>query len=185
MGAGERGEAAVNQTTLERTSDSEIVIRRTFNGPPRIVFDAWTRPALVERWWAPASRGVTVVSCQADVREGGAWRYVLHHQAHGELPFSGTYREVTPPSRLVYTEIFEPGRTAPDEGGHAVVTVTFDERDGKTDVTSRSRFPSKAVLEMVLASGMESGMRETMDQLDALVASLDVPVAPGITGTTT
>ena len=161
----------MNETTMERTSGRELVIKRAFNGPARIVFDAWTRPELVRRWWAPQSRGVSLVSCEADVRAGGWYRYVMRHDAHGEMAFSGKYREVTPVSRLVYTEVFEPTASGSDEEG-AIVTVTFDDRDGKTHVVSHSLFPSADVLDAVIATGMEGGMRESMDQLDALVASL-------------
>jgi uncharacterized protein YndB with AHSA1/START domain len=162
-----------NQTSMELVGDREIVIARTFNGPARIVFDAWTRPELVRRWWAPKSRHVSMASCDADVRVGGTYRYVLRFDAGKEFAFSGKYREVTPPLRLVYTEIFEPtaaGASPDDEG--VVVTVTFDERDGKTHMVSRSLCPSKEVRDTIIASGMEHGMRETMDLLDELVASL-------------
>jgi uncharacterized protein YndB with AHSA1/START domain len=162
-----------NQTSMELVGDREIVISRTFNGPPRIVFDAWTRPELVRRWWAPKSRRVSMASCEADVRVGGTYRYVLRLDAGNEFAFSGKYREVTPPSRLVYTEIFEPtaaGANPDDEG--VVVTVTFDERDGRTHMVSRSLCPSKEVRDTIIASGMEHGMRETMDLLDQLVAVL-------------
>jgi uncharacterized protein YndB with AHSA1/START domain len=174
MVARNAGESAVakNQTTMDRTSDRELVITRMFNAPPRIVFDAWTRPELVRRWWAPRSRAVSIVSCDAEVRVGGTYRYVLQHADHGEFAFSGKYREVTPPSRLVYTEIFEPAGQAADHTDGAINTVTFEERDGKTYLVSHSLFPSKDVLDTVLATGMEGGMRETMDQLDELVASL-------------
>jgi uncharacterized protein YndB with AHSA1/START domain len=165
-------DATMNQTTMDRTSDRELVITRTFNAPPRIVFDAWTKAELVRRWWAPKSRSVTIVSCDADVRVGGKYRYVLKHAAHGEFAFSGQYREVTPHSRLIYTEIFEPAGRGADEEGGAIITVTFEERDGKTYLVSHSLFPSKDVLDTVLATGMEGGMRETMDQLDELVPSL-------------
>ena len=161
-----------NQTTMDRTSDRELVITRTFNAPPRIVFDAWTKAELVRRWWAPKSRAVAIASCDADVRVGGKYRYVLRHDDHGQFAFSGKYSEVTPHSRLVYTEIFEPAGQAADDGDGAIITVTFEERDGKTHLVSRSLFPSKDVLDTVLATGMEGGMRETMDQLDELVASL-------------
>ena len=160
--------AEMNQTTMEIAGDREIVISRTFNGPARIVFEAYTNADLVKRWWAPRSLGVSIVSCEADVRVGGKYRYVLK-PPHGDIfAFSGTYRELTPSSRLVYTQIFEPMA----DGGEAIITVTFDERNGKTHMVSTESYPSKEVREMVLASGMETGMRETMDQLDELVASL-------------
>jgi uncharacterized protein YndB with AHSA1/START domain len=170
----ERSDArSMNRTSMELEGDREIVIARTFNGPARIVFDAWTRPELVRRWWAPKSRRVSMASCEADVRVGGSYRYVLRLDAGKEFAFSGKYREVTPPSRLVYTEIFEPtaaGADPTDEG--VLVTVTFDEREGKTHMVSRSLCPSKEVRDSIIASGMEHGMRETMDALDELVASL-------------
>jgi uncharacterized protein YndB with AHSA1/START domain len=164
--------ALVNETTLEVPSDREILITRTFNGPARIVFDAWTRPELVERWWAPKSLGVAVVRCVADVFAGGTYRYVLKHSGR-EFAFSGRYLEVTPPSRLVYTQIYEPtaaGAPPDDEG--IVVTVTFAEQDGRTRVVSRSMCPSQEVRDGILASGMERGMRETMEQLEELIATL-------------
>lgn len=167
-------EAAVkNETTLTLEGDRTIVISRTFNGPARVVFDAWTRPELVERWWAPGSRA-SIVSVEADVRVGGAYRYVLQPKKGQRFAFSGKYREVSAPMRLVYTVFFEPtaeGLVVP-ESEAAVTTVTFEERDGKTHLVSREMYPSKEVRDMVLATGMEPGMREAMDQLDELVASL-------------
>jgi uncharacterized protein YndB with AHSA1/START domain len=163
----------MNATSMELRSDREIVIARTFNGPARIVFEAWTRPELVSRWWAPKSRGVTIVSCDAVVRAGGYYRYVLDVRGRHQIAFSGKYTEVTPPSRLVYTQIFEPAAGGATEGDdELIITVTFDERDGKTLVVSHSLCPSKDVRDAIIASGMEHGMRETMDQLDELVASL-------------
>ena len=170
----ERSEGALmNHTTMELEGDREIVIRRTFNGPARIVFDAWTKPELVRRWWAPRSRAVSLVACDATVQVGGQYRYVLQLRSGQHIAFSGTYTEVTPPTRLVYTEIFEPTAAGakPDETG-IVITVTFDERDGKTHLVSRSICPSAEVRDTILASGMEHGMRETMDQLEELVGSL-------------
>ena len=169
MAARKESEAVpMNRTSMELVDDREIVITRTFNGPARIVFDAWTKPELVKRWWAPKSRGVTVVGCDADVRVGGNYRYVLRPAQGDEIAFSGKYTEVTPHSRLVYTQIFEPMADA----GELTITVTFDEHDGKTRLVSREMYPSKEVRDIVLATDMEHGMRETMDQLDELVASL-------------
>jgi uncharacterized protein YndB with AHSA1/START domain len=157
-----------NRTSMDIESDRALVISRTFNGPAQIVFDAWTQPELVKRWWAPKSHGVSVAVCDADIRVGGNYRYVLRRDTGEEFAFSGTYNEVTPYSRLVYTNVFEPMRSA----GEVIVTVTFEERDGKTHLIAHELYPSKVVLERTLASGMEQGMRETMDQLDELVASL-------------
>lgn len=166
--------AVMNQTSMELKGDREIVIARTFNGPPRIVFDAWTRPELVRRWWAPDSRRVVVTACDADLRAGGTYRYVLRLEKTGhQFAFSGRYTEVTPHSRLVYTELFEPDAGGANPGDiPLIVTVTFTGRDGKTDLVSHSLCPSPEVRDAILASGMEHGMRETMDQLDLLVASL-------------
>lgn len=168
-----REAGAMNQTSLELPSDREILITRAFNGPAAIVFDAWTRPELVTRWWAPKSLGVSMVDCSADVRVGGSYRYVLRHRTGNEMAFSGKYIEVTPPSRLVYTQIFDPTASGPQPGDAEItITVTFDEHDGKTHVASRTLCPSKELRDTIIASGMEHGMRETMDLLEELVASL-------------
>lgn len=168
MAANGRNEP-MGKTTLERTSDTELVITRVFRAPPRIVFDAWNRADFVKRWWAPKSRGVTVVECSADVRAGGAYRYVLGREAE-RMAFFGTYREVVRPSTLVYTQGFEPvlGHPMP---GEAVIRIDFQDKGESTLLVSREAYPSKDVLDGVIASGMESGMRETMDQLDELVAA--------------
>jgi uncharacterized protein YndB with AHSA1/START domain len=157
----------MNRTSMERTSDREIVITRTFRAPADIVFDAWTKPELVRRWWAPRSRGVTLVQCDANVRPGGAYRYLLARGSSESFAFSGKYVEIARPTRLVYTQIFE---AFPD--GEAVVTVSFEERDGSSTLVAHELYPSKEALDRALTSGMEDGMRETMDQLDELVASL-------------
>jgi len=163
----------MNQTSMDLEGDREIVIARTFNGPARIVFDAWTKPELVKRWWAPRSHQVSVVACDAEVRVGGGYRYVLRLDTGSEFAFSGKYTEVTPHSRLVYTQIFEPTASGANPGDdEVIITVTFEGHDGKTHLVSRSLCPSKEVRDTIIASGMEHGMRETMEQLDELVASL-------------
>ena len=174
MGAGKsRDTAPAERTTLRLEGDLEIVIARTFNAPARLVFDAWTKPELVRRWWAPRMLGDSVVSCDADVRVGGHYRYVVRSATGDEYAFSGRYSEVTPPARVTYTQMFEPTASGPGPGDTAlIVTVTFDEREGKTELVSRSLCPSKAVRDMILESGMEQGMRETMDQLEELVGTL-------------
>jgi uncharacterized protein YndB with AHSA1/START domain len=162
-----------NQTTLELQGDREIVITRTFNGPPRIVFDAWTKPEHVMRWWAPKGLGTAMISVDADVRAGGHYRYVFRHRTGATLGFSGKYVEVTPPSRLVYTQLFEPTAGGAQPGDpEVVITVTFEERNGKTHLVSSSLCPTREIRDAIIATGMEKGMRETMDQLDELVAEL-------------
>ncbi len=160
--------AAANRTTVERTSDRELVVTRTFNGGARIVFEAWTKPELLKRWWAPKSLGVSLFTCEADVRVGGTYRYVFGRDAKQTMAFSGTYTEVTPHTRLVWTQVFESMRAA----GEAIITATFDERDGKTQLVVHQLYPSKEALDGAIASGMERGMRETYEQLEDLVAKL-------------
>lgn len=174
MGAGKgRDTAPAERTTLRLQGDREIVIARTFHAPARLVFDAWTKPELVRHWWAPRMLGDSIVSCDADVRVGGHYRYVVRSATGDEYAFSGRYSEVTPHARVAYTQMFEPTASGPGPGDAAlIVTVTFDEREGRTELVSRSLCPSKAVRDMILASGMEQGMRETMDQLEELVGSL-------------
>jgi uncharacterized protein YndB with AHSA1/START domain len=157
----------VNRTTVERRSDRELVLTRTINGPARIVFEAWTKPEYLKRWWAPRSLGVKLFSCEADARIGGSYRFVFGREESQAMAFSGTYREVTPYSRIVCTQINEPMRSA----GEAIVTTTFDEQDGKTQLVLSVLYPSKESLDAAMASGMERGMRETYEQLEELVAS--------------
>jgi uncharacterized protein YndB with AHSA1/START domain len=157
-----------NRTTVERTSDRELVVSRTFDGPARIVFDVWTRPELLKRWWAPRSLGVSLFSCEVDLRAGGRYRYVFGRDPKAPMAFSGTFTEVTPCSRVVSTQVFEPMRAA----GEAVVTATFEEHGGKTRLVLHQLYPSKESLDGAVGSGMERGMLETFDQLEGLVATL-------------
>jgi uncharacterized protein YndB with AHSA1/START domain len=153
-----------NPTTAERRSERELVVTRTFNGPARIVFEAWTKPELFQRWWVPKSHGLALLSCEQDVRVGGKYRLVFSHPAAPQpMEFFGTYLEVIPHSRLVWTN---------DEGGEpgAVTTVTFDERGGKTHLVMHDLYPSKEALDAAIASGSTSGMDETFDQLAELLA---------------
>ena len=153
-------ETEKNRMTVERKSEREVVVTRTINGPARLVFEAFTQPELLRRWWVPKSFGVSLLSCEMDVRPGGRYRLVFGPGRE----FYGTYIEVTPYSRLVWTN--EEG----EEGG-AVTTVTFEEQGGTTLLTMHDLYPSKEALDAAI-SGMEGGMSETLDQLDELVASL-------------
>ena len=157
-----------NETIVERTSDRELVVRRTFNAPARIVFDAWTKPELLKRWWAPKSFGVSLFECEQDLRVGGTYRFAFGRDPGNPEVFSGRYLEVNPPSRVVLTQLYERMRDA----GEVVVTATFEESKDRTLLTLRQLFPSKEALEGALASGMERGMRVTLDQLDELVVSM-------------
>jgi uncharacterized protein YndB with AHSA1/START domain len=152
-----------SRTTVERKSERELVVTRTFDGPARIVFEAWTRPELLERWWAPKSTGLSLLSCEADVRVGGTYRFVFGHGAGEPMAFYGRYLEVIPHSRLVWTN---------EEGGDggAVTTVTFEEKGGKTLVAVHELHPSKEALDVGIAFG--EGLRETFEQLDELLVAL-------------
>jgi len=147
-------------TTLTTPSDREIVITRVFNAPPRLVFEAWTRPEHVRHWYG--TKDLTLVTCQIDLRPGGAYRYELRDASGQEYAFSGVYREVVPYSRLIYTDSFEgmPGH-------EALVTLTLEEDDGKTRLVSRSLYQTVQVRDAHIRSGMEQGMRETFSRLDA------------------
>ena len=156
-----------NRTTVERKSERELVITRTFNGPARLVFEAWTKPELLKLWWAPKSMGMSLFSCEADVRVGGGYRFVFgleaSHEASKSMAFFGRYIEVTPHSRLVWTN---------EEGGGeaAVTTVTFEEKGGKTLLVLHDLYPSKEALDEGIGFG--EGLRETFEQLDELLVTL-------------
>jgi len=165
--AGNEGSETTGRTSMERTSDTELVWTRSFRAPARIVFDAYTKPEHVRRWWAPASRGVTLLQCDADVRAGGTYRYVLGAGTQEIAAFSGRYVEVERPTRLVYTQVFEAF-----PGAEAVVTVSFEEKGGVTKLVAHERYPSKEALDGAVAAGMEEGARESFEQLDRVVASL-------------
>ena len=158
-----------NRTTVERTSDRELVATRTVDGPARIVFEAWTKPELIMRWWAPTSFGISFLSCETDVRTGGSYRFVFGHPASEQpMAFFGRYIEVIPPSRLVWTN--EEG----EEG--AVTTVTFEEKDGKTLVVVHDLYPSKEALDGAMASGSTGAWPEQFEQLDDLLTTLGASV---------
>jgi uncharacterized protein YndB with AHSA1/START domain len=158
-----------SRTTVERTSDRELVATRTFDGPARIVFEAWTKPELIMRWWAPKAFGITFLSCETDARTGGSYRYVFGHPASEQpMAFFGRYIEVTPPSRLVWTN--------EEEEGGAVTTATFEEKDGKTLVVVHDLYPSKEALDAAIASGSTGAWPEQFEQLDDLLTTLGASV---------
>ena len=156
-----------NTTTVERTSDREIIVTRTFNGPAHIVFEAWTKPELLKRWWTPESFGISFVSCEADVRTGGTYRFVFSHPpAEQPMAFFGRYIEVAPPLRIVWTN-----EESPDG---PISTVTFEERNGKTFLVLSELYPSKQALDDAIASGSTgtSGASEQFEQLDGLLVTI-------------
>ena len=154
-----------NPTTTERTSDRELVVTRTVNGPARIAFEAWTKPELFKRWWVPKSMGMSLLSCEMDVRVGGTYRLEF---APDGMAFFGRYLEVTPHSRLVWTN---------DEGGDGgpVTTVTFEEKGSKTLLVLHELYPSKEALDAA-GTGAADAMVETFAQLDELLVTLGASV---------
>jgi uncharacterized protein YndB with AHSA1/START domain len=153
-----------NRTTVERRSERELVVTRTFNAPARIVFEAWTTPELFKQWWVPKSMGMFLRSCEMDVRAGGKYRLVFGHDASKPDEFFGRYLEVTPYSRLVWTN---------EEGGDAgpITTVTFEEKDGKTLLVLHELHPSKEALDAA-GTGAADALVETFEQLDELLVTL-------------
>lgn len=148
------------RTKVERKSDFELVVTRTLNAPARLVYEAWTNAELFKRWWVPKSYGLNLLSCELDVRVGGQYHLVFQHE-DSTMEFFGTYLEVTPNSRLVWTN---------DEGdeGQTITTVTFEESEGKTLLVVHDRYPSKEAVD----SGSTGAMPEVLDQLDELLAEL-------------
>ena len=156
-----------NRTTVERRSEREVVVTRTFNAPARIVFEAWTKPELIKRWWVPKSMGMSLLSCEMDVRAGGKYRFVFRQDAAEPMAFFGRYIEVTPYSRLVWTN-------EESEDG-AVTTVTFEEQDGKTLLVMHELYPSKEALDAA-GTGAADATVETFAQLDELLVTLGASV---------
>ena len=159
-------DAMKHPTTVERTSARELVVTRTFNAPPHIVFEAWARPELLQRWWVPKSFGMTFVSCEADVRTGGTYRFVFSHPAFDQpVAFFGRYIDVVPNSRIVWTN--------EESADGAVTTVTFEEQDGRTLLVLRELYPSEQALDDAIATGSTgtSGAGEQFELLDELLVT--------------
>ena len=152
-----------NRTTVEVNAERELVVTRMFNGPARLVFEAWTRPELLKQWWVPKSMGMTLLSLDADVRTGGRYRLVFRH-GESTMEFFGKYVEVTPHSRLVWSN---------EEGGDSgsVTTVTFEEKNGKTELTLTERYPTKQAADEAL-EGSAAALPEQFAELDELLAKL-------------
>jgi uncharacterized protein YndB with AHSA1/START domain len=153
-----------NDTKVERTSDRELVVTRVFNGPQRIVYEAWTQPELFTQWWVPESAGLTLLACEMNVRVPGGYRLVFAGNPE-PIAFFGKYLEVTPPSRLSWSNDESP------EG--AITTVTFEDRGSQTLVVVRDLYPSREVLDAAIASGSTGAFPEAFEQLDELLLSLN------------
>lgn len=154
--------AEVNRTVVERKSDRELVVTRTFNAPARIVFEAWSKAELFRRWWVPKAMSSSLLSCDIDMRAGGGYRLVFRFPGSDQtMAFFGTYKEVAPNERIVWTN------DESDQG--AVTTVTFEEHAGKTLLTFHELYPTAAALDEALAGSAE-GLPEQFAQLDELLA---------------
>jgi uncharacterized protein YndB with AHSA1/START domain len=150
------------RTVVERRSERELVVTRVFDGPVRLVFDAWTKAELFKLWWAPRSMGVPMLSCEMDVRTGGGYSITFGHNAAESMTFYGKYLEVIPPSRLVWTN--------EEDADGAVTTVTFEEVDGRTRLVLQELYPSKEAFDA--NGGAEGGLPEQFAQLDELLVTL-------------
>jgi uncharacterized protein YndB with AHSA1/START domain len=159
-----RKESESQRTTVQKTSEREVVVTRTFDAPARLVFEAWSKPELFKKWWVPRSLGMTLRSCEMDVRTGGKYRLVFGDDPANPMAFFGTYLEVVPNQRIVWTN---------EESGDAgsVTTVTFEERDGKTLLVMSELYPTKEALDEV-GTGAQEATNETFEQLDDLLAEL-------------
>jgi len=155
----------MDRTTIERTSEQELVVTRTIDGPRDVVFEAWTDAELFRQWWVPKSVGVKLLSCEIDARVGGGYRLTFDNGTAEPMAFFGRYLEVTPPTRLVWTN--EEG----DEGT-VVTTVTFEDHGAGTRLVVHDRYPSKEALDAAVASGATGWTAETFDQLDELLVKL-------------
>jgi uncharacterized protein YndB with AHSA1/START domain len=152
-------------TVAERISDREMVVTRSFDAPAHLLFEAWSKADLFRQWWVPKSYGLSLLSCEMDVRVGGGYRLVFAHPESGApMAFFGTYVEVIPNACISWTN-------EESEDG-AVTTVTFAEQDGKTSLSVSNLFPSKEALDTEIASGATGGMQETLDQLDEVLVTL-------------
>ncbi|HTN24113.1 MAG TPA: SRPBCC family protein [Solirubrobacteraceae bacterium] len=146
-------------------ADEQILITREFDAPKHLVYEAWTTPELVKRWWSGQRGAVTLA--EIDLRVGGTWRYVMVANGGFEVGFHGEYREIVPNERIVATEVYE---GMPD--GEALTTTTFTERDGRTTLTMLVEHSIRAHRDAHIDSGMEGGMQEAMDLLEQVAISL-------------
>lgn len=159
-----RKESESRRTTVQKKSEREVVVTRTFDAPARLVFDAWSKPELFKKWWVPRSMGMTLRSCEMDVRTGGKYRLAFGDDPANPMAFFGKYLEAVPDKRIVWTN---------EESGDAgsVTTVTFEERDGKTLLVMSELYPTKEALDAA-GTGAQEATHETFGQLDELLAEL-------------
>ena len=155
----------VMETKTERRSDCELVVTRIFEGPARLVFQAWTTPELLLKWWTPKSFGITFVSCEVDARTGGSYKFVFNHPSFPEpMAFFGRYLEVIPNQKIVWTNEESPAAS--------VTTLTLEERARKTYLVLSDVYPNKEALDEAMASGSVGGYPEQFTSLDELLGTL-------------
>jgi uncharacterized protein YndB with AHSA1/START domain len=154
--------------TVTLPSDQQILITREFDAPRHLVYRAWTTPELVAQWWA--GRRGRVASVEIDLRVGGRWRYVMNADNGMEVAFHGEFREIVPNERIVHTEVFE--QPGVDDTGAPVNTVTFTEAEGRTTLTVLMDTGSKELRDLILGSGMEAGMQESLELLEQVARVL-------------
>jgi uncharacterized protein YndB with AHSA1/START domain len=159
-----KSESDPRGTTVQKTSEREVVVTRLFDAPARLVFEAWSKPELFRKWWVPRSMGMTLRSCEMDVRTGGKYRLVFGEDPANTMAFFGRYLDVVPDQRIVWTN---------EESGDAgsVTTVTLEERDGKTLLVMSELYPTKEALDEA-GTGAQDATHETFGQLDELLAEL-------------
>jgi uncharacterized protein YndB with AHSA1/START domain len=157
-----------NSDTFKVTtpSDTDIQFTRLFNAPRHLVFEAMSKPEHIRRWWGNLDDAHSVPVCEVDLRVGGKWRFVNRHPK-GDAEFYGVYKEINPPGRLVFTEIY-----APFPDAESVVTAELSEENGKTRLNATARYPSKAVRDLVISTGMEKGAGISYDRLDEVAMEL-------------
>ena len=160
--------SAANSASFKTTTpaDNRIVLTRLFNAPRHLVFEAMSKPEHIKRWWGNLDDGYSVPVCEVDLRVGGKWRFVNRHPK-GDAEFYGVYKEIHPPGRIVFTEIY-----APFPDAESVVTATLSDENGKTRLNATSSYPSKEIRDMVLSTGMERGAGISYDRLDEVAMEL-------------
>lgn len=163
------------KATLTLRGEDQILVTREFDAPKHLVYEAWTTPELVARWWT-ARRG-QARSMEIDLRVGGKWRYVMDADNGQEVAFHGEYKEIVPDQRIVSTEVYEGAPLPPEEleASATLNTVTFDEEDGRTKMTMLIQCPSNEVREAIVASGMEAGLQDALELLEEVAQELGSP----------
>jgi uncharacterized protein YndB with AHSA1/START domain len=165
-------EIAMAKSTVMLPNDLEVVVIRDFRAPRNMVFDAWTKPELMCRWLL-GYPGWTMPVCEMDLRVGGKYHWRWRNDGGAEFGFTGVFREVVRPSRLVHTQVYDPGTFGGDMGAEALITVEFTEHGGITTYTTTIRYQSKADRDAAVSTGMTDGMEESFAKLDTLLATTD------------